>query len=210
MVITDGQKKKNLNIKKSYNEGVKNLIKISSACFFKHNIDYVSAFALSSHNLLRSKKFVSTIIKILESYLDEFLINRSKYHFNIIFIGDLTIFNKKIKVKMEEINNNNSYNKNLIIALNYSGTKDILNAVLKLKNTKNSDLNLNNYLSTSIYPNPDILIRTGGFQRLSDFFLYQLSFTEFFFSKTLWPDFKISSLNSIIDKFSKIEKKFGK
>ena len=111
---------------------------------------------------------------------------------------------------MEEINNNNSYNKNLIIALNYSGTKDILNAVLKLKNTKNSDLNLNNYLSTSIYPNPDILIRTGGFQRLSDFFLYQLSFTEFFFSKTLWPDFKISSLNSIIDKFSKIEKKFGK
>ena len=77
------------------------------------------------------------------------------------------------------------------------------------KNT-NKKLKFNDFLYTANYPNPDLLIRTGGYQRLSDFFLFQINFTELFFSKLLWPNFKIKSLDIIINKFFKIERKFGK
>ena len=203
-------KKNNLDINTSYKEGAKNLIKIANHCFLKHDVNYVSAFALSTHNLYRSKKLLSSIFKILNSYLDDFLLNSKNYKFNIRFIGSFDIFEKKIKDKLNKVNYNNIHSKTLIIALNYSGTHDITNASLLFNKNKNKKLKFNDFLYTSNYPNPDLLIRTGGHQRLSDFFLFQINFTELFFLKILWPDFKIKSLDTIINKFIKIERKFGK
>jgi undecaprenyl diphosphate synthase len=203
-------KKNNLDISTSYRKGAINLIKIANHCFFNRNIQYVSAFALSSHNLFRSKKLISGIFIILNSYLDDFLLNNERYKFNIRFIGNLDIFEKKIKDKIISVNNNNAYSKTLIIALNYSGTDDILNASLLFNKNINKKLKFNDFLYTANYPNPDLLIRTGGYQRISDFFLFQIIFTELFFSKLLWPNFKIKSLDIIINKFIKIERKFGK
>ena len=203
-------KKNNLDINTSYKQGAKNLFKIANHCFFKQDINYVSAFALSSHNLSRSKKLISVIFKILNSYLNDLLLSNEQYKFNIRFIGNLDIFDKKIKNKLIVVNNQNSYSKTLIIALNYSGADDILNASLLFNKNTNKKLKFNDFLYTSNYPNPDLLIRTGGYQRLSDFVLFQINFTELFFSKLLWPNFKIKSLDIIINKFFKIERKFGK
>lgn len=203
-------KKNKINLNEAYKYGVDKLLKVAEHCFFTHNINFVSTFALSTHNLSRSKKVISPIFKLLDLYLNEFLNNKDKYKYNIRFIGNLEIFNNDTIVKLDKINKTKNHDKTLIIALNYSGSEDIIKASNLFKNNKNKKLSFLDFLSTSQYPNPDLLIRTGGYQRLSDYFLFQISFTEFFFLKTLWPDFKLKSIYTIINKYSKIERKFGK
>lgn len=203
-------KKNSINLSKTYKIGVKQLLKITEYCFKKHNITTISAFALSTHNLKRSPRVISPILKLLDFYLDDFIINNSKYNFNIRFIGNLDFFNKDIKKKLNTVNSVKKNDKNLLIALNYSGSQDIIKASSLLIKNNNHKNKINNFLYTSGYPNPDILIRTGGFQRLSDFFLIQLAFTELFFTKTLWPDIKLKTIDTIINKYLKIERKFGK
>jgi len=203
-------KKNNADLESSYKRGVDNLLKHAEYCFLYHKVKFVSAFALSSHNLSRSKKIISPIFKLLDIYLDEFLSSTDKYKFNIKFIGNFEIFNSETKTKLKTINNKKNYTKTLIIALNYSGSTDIINASNMFFNNKNKKLTYANFLSTSEFPNPDLLIRTGGYKRLSDYFLFQISFTEFFFLNTLWPDFNKKSINKIIEKYLKIERKFGK
>ena len=200
----------NIDLKTSYKKGAEKLFNIVDRCFFYHNVDYVSAFALSSHNLSRPKKLISPIIKLLDLYLDEFLNDSSKYKYNIRFIGNLNFFKTDTKSKLEIINNQNKYPKTLILALNYSGTQDIIQAADLFKKNKNSKIHFTDLMSTSHYPNPDLLIRTGGYQRLSDFFLFQMNFTELFFLNVLWPNLKNKSVDVIVDKYSKIERKFGK
>ena len=210
----DGNKRwsklNNIDLKSSYKKGSEKLFKIVDRCFFHHKIKYVSAFALSSHNLSRPKKIISPIIKLLDFYLDDFLNNSLRYKYNIKFIGNFEIFKTEIRTKIDIINNQNKYSKTLIIALNYSGSQDIINAADQLKDNKNLKIHFSNLLSTSKYPNPDLLIRTGGYQRLSDYFLFQINFTELFFLNVLWPDLKNKSVDSIVAKYSKIERKFGK
>ena len=190
----DGNKRwsklNNIDLKSSYKKGSEKLFKIVDRCFFHHKIKYVSAFALSSHNLSRPKKIISPIIKLLDFYLDDFLNNSLRYKYNIKFIGNFEIFKTEIRTKIDIINNQNKYSKTLIIALNYSGSQDIINAADQLKDNKNLKIHFSNLLSTSKYPNPDLLIRTGGYQRLSDYFLFQINFTELFFLNVLWPDLK--------------------
>jgi len=200
----------NIDLKSSYKKGSEKLFKIVDRCFFHHKIKYVSAFALSSHNLSRPKKIISPIIKLLDFYLDDFLNNSLRYKYNIKFIGNFEIFKTEIRTKIDIINNQNKYSKTLIIALNYSGSQDIINAADQLKDNKNLKIHFSNLLSTSKYPNPDLLIRTGGYQRLSDYFLFQMNFTELFFLNVLWPNLKNKSVDVIVDKYSKIERKFGK
>ena len=200
----------NIDLKSSYKKGSEKLFKIVDRCFFHHKIKYVSAFALSSHNLSRPKKIISPIIKLLDFYMDDFLNNSLRYKYNIKFIGNFEIFKTEIRTKIDIINNQNKYSKTLIIALNYSGSQDIINAADQLKDNKNLKIHFSNLLSTSKYPNPDLLIRTGGYQRLSDYFLFQMNFTELFFLNVLWPDLKNKSVDSIVAKYLKIERKFGK
>jgi undecaprenyl diphosphate synthase len=212
--IMDGNnrwsKLNNIDLTTSYKKGADILFKIVDRCFFYHNINYVSAFALSAHNLSRPKKLISPIIKLLDFYLDEFLKNNSKYKYNIRFIGNLDFFKIKTKTKLDIINNQNEHSKTLILALNYSGTQDIIQAANLLKHNKNLKINFSDLLSTSHYPNPDILIRTGGYKRLSDFFLFEMNFTELFFLNTLWPNLTNRSVDTIVSKYLKIERKFGK
>ena len=120
---------------------------------------------------------------------------------------------KKIVTKLnqiEKINTNSSHN--LLIFINYSGTNDILNSISKISKNKNkiTKKNFEKNLKTYGYSDPDLIIRTGGFQRLSDFMLYQTSFSELSFSKKLWPDFNSKDLNRIIKNYHKIVRKFGK
>ncbi len=193
----------------SYKRGAKKLLDLSNFIFNNYNISFVSAFALSKHNLKRG----SSIINIIQNILVDFIeLNKKKnnYNFNIIFKGNLNIFPNKIVQGLKDLERSNSKNKKLIIYLNYSGKDDINSAAQLLNKTKSiSNKNFKNYLQSSNIPDPDMLIRTGGFKRLSDFFLYQVSFTEFFFTKILWPDLKKSDIERFITQFNRIDRKFG-
>ena len=193
----------------SYKKGVNKILTLSKFIFTEYKVPYVSAFALSSHNLNRSKNFISIIINTIKQFLIEY--DKFDIDYKIKFIGDLSFINdSKIIADLKKIENNNSVSKfTLIVFINYSGTTELNNAAKLISKVKYKDFNLRSCLMTSDLPDPDILIRSGGFSRISDFMLYQLSFTELFFIKKLWPDFKKNDLKKIINNFLKLERKFG-
>jgi len=168
----------------AYKAGAKKLISMSKFIFDKFDVPYVSAFAISRSNLNRSKQSINILVKILREFIDEYLNNLSKFDFNLIFIGKFDFLPKDINLKLEEVNKRNrNFKFNLIIFINYSGRYDVIESISSsiIKN-KNITLNtFSNNLLTANFPDPDILIRTGGFKRISDFMLFQLSFTELFF-----------------------------
>ena len=193
----------------SYKKGVNKILTLSKFIFTEYKVPYVSAFALSSHNLNRSKNFISIIINTIKQFLIEY--DKFDIDYKIKFIGDLSFINdSKIIADLKKIETNNSVSKfTLIVFINYSGTTELNNAAKLISKIKYKDFNLRSCLMTSDLPDPDILIRSGGFSRISDFMLYQLSFTELFFIKKLWPDFKKNDLKKIINNFLKLERKFG-
>jgi len=197
-------KKKSINKFNAYKKGSEKLIKLSSFIFNKYGVENISAFALSSNNLKRSNYIINTIKKVLHTSLSE--LENYKINFNIRIIGNFNFLDKETINKILKINNNSLYNKNLYIFLNYGGREDIHQASRKMKK---SDHFPDNLLTKNI-PDPDILIRSGGYSRLSNFMLYQLSFTELFFIKKLWPDITNKDIVKIIEKFHSIDRKFGK
>ncbi len=204
-------KKNDFNKFKGYKAGVENLLKISDYLFNHNKVNYISAFALSKNNLKRPK----SLINVLKNILIEFLDNESKLNsckkYNIRFIGDRNFLSKEINRKIDYIENlKKNSKKYLIIYLNYSGRQDIIQAAKKFKFSKIKNSSFIKFLSTSNFPDPQILIRTGGFNRISDFLIFQLTFTEFFFTKKLWPDLKIIDVLRILKKYYSIERKFGR
>ena len=178
-------KKKNISSFDGYQLGAKKLIDISNYLFNNTNVEVISAFALSKNNTKRPKYIINTIKKVFELFLDNNL--KKDFKFSIKFRGDLNFFSKSILEKIFYIEKLTSKNhKKLNIFLNYSGQFDILNSAIKTSSKKlTKTIFEKNLITGSIIP-PDLLIRTGGYQRLSDFFLYQISFTElFFFKKTM-------------------------
>ena len=208
-------KKKNISIKDGYLKGLYNIETIINFCI-ENNINNLTLYALSTENFKR--KSVNLIFRII---LKEYLkilskINKDNY-IKINFIGDrkklpknlINIFNK-----VENITKKNNI-LNLKIAFNY-GTdqeiREIINNIIELNIKKITDKNSNlikSFMYLKDMPDPDILIRTGGFQRLSNFLLLNLSYTELFFTKTLWPDFSLNELNEIVNKFKKIKRNYG-
>tara|TARA_B100002019_G_scaffold199789_1_gene173129 strand:+ start:262 stop:900 length:639 start_codon:yes stop_codon:yes gene_type:complete len=201
---------KNMNKFHAYSRGANNLINLSHNIFEKTEVKFITAFALSANNLNRSKKIIDTILSILEINIDQAIIK--KMNFSISIRGDLKFLSAKLKKKIEILEKKNSFQKKkLIILMNFSGRQDVIDTINKITLAKKK-ISINNFYSNSILsnlPDPDILIRTGGYQRISDFLLFNISFTELFFTKKLWPNLKFSDVQKIIYKFKKIERKFG-
>jgi len=202
-------KKKNISKFEAYKIGSERLIKLSNFIFNNYDINYISAFALSSNNFGRSSKIINVLKKVFVYFLDD-LKNKESFNFEIKIIGDLSFLDKKIIDQTNDFlkKQKNSKNK-IVLFINYSGKTDIENAHKKLVKIKNNHMKISDLLSTSNIPNPDILFRSGGFQRLSNFMLYEISFTELFFSKKLWPEGNSNYLKRVIDKYHTIERKFG-
>ena len=202
-------KKKNLSKFEAYKTGSEKLIKLSKFIFNNYNINYISAFALSSNNFGRSSKVINILKKVFIYFLDN-LKNQETSNFEIKIIGDLSFLDKKIIDQTNDFlkKQKNSKNK-LILFINYSGKIDIENAHKNLLKKKNNHKKISDLLSTSNIPDPDILFRSGGFQRLSNFMLYEISFTELFFSKKLWPEISNHDLKKVINKYNTTERKFG-
>ena len=201
-------KKNNIKLFDSYKLGAKKLLKISKNLFENYKVNTVSAFGLSNNNTKRSKILVDTLKNVFDHFLDRD--DFKEYPYKIIFKGDLSFFPKNTIDKIRRFDQNSiTSKKKLVIYLNYSGQIDIIKAAINY-NYKNIDfVKFKKLLTTNISSEPDILIRTGGFSRISDFFLFDLAFTELFFIKKLWPEISIGDLNKIISKYMKIERKFG-
>ena len=206
-------KKNNKKSYEAYSSGAKRLLKLSSYIFENYEINYISAFALSKKNLKRSPVIIKTLRKVFEYFLNQ-QNNSLNRNFQIYFKGDFSFLDKKSIEKIYSLENNNPKSKKkLIIYINYSGKDDIINSFnsfLKFNpNIEITDLLIKENLYSKDIPDPDILIRTGGYQRISDFMLYQISFTELMFTKKLWPDFSNADVEKFIKKYYEIERKFG-
>lgn len=197
----------------AYSSGAKRLLALSKHIFDNYEIYYISAFALSKKNLKRSSTIIKTLRRVLEDFLNDQK-NLSQRNFQITFKGDFSFLDKKTINKIHLLEKDNPISKkNLIIYINYSGKDDIIrscNDFYHLNSNKQiTDKIFKKNLYSKNIPDPDVLIRTGGYQRISDFMLYQISFTELMFTKKLWPDLSNKDLDKFIDKYYKIERKFG-
>ena len=196
-------KKNKKSLYDSYFKGALKLFEISEYLVLKKKIDTVSAFALSTNNLKRSKGNLDIINKVITNAVEKIFENNS-YGFKIRFIGDINIFGKTLYEKFKLIEKKNiKSNKTLNIFLNYGGQEEIINLINHFRKNNifvTKEIVHRQYFK-NLYSSPDLLVRTGGFQRLSNFILYQISFSELFFIKKLWPDINKKDLDKIINSY---------
>ena len=173
-------------------------------------------FAFSTENWLREEVEVKDLISLFFEALDEQTPELREQKVKLNFIGDISRFNKKLIKQIEKskkITNEYDPKLNLIIAASYGGKWDIINAVKKFyadkKNKNITENSLEDYLETKRFPNPDLIIRSGGEQRLSNFYLWQSSYSELYFSEKLWPDFNKKDFDEALMNFSSRKRKFG-
>jgi undecaprenyl diphosphate synthase len=173
-------------------------------------IPIISFYVFSSENWFRPKKEIDFLFKLIKNYFKKELNNTIKQGVKINIIGEVNRLPKDIKQSLkssvEKTKNNKKIQVNL--AINYGSKKEISNAAKNNKRKMNIK-NLEKNLYTKGIPDPDILIRTGGHKRLSNFMLWQLAYTELFFLNKLWPDFNSNDLIKIIKKYRSITRNFG-
>ena len=211
----DGNGRWGLKHKNSRNlghkEGLKTVEMVIKYCI-KKKIKFLTLYAFSTENWKRPLKERNYLFRLLEIFLIEKLERLNDEKIKIKILGEKKFSNKLNKL-LEFAEKKTTKNSKLQInlALNYGSKKEIVYAFNKLKKrTKISENDINNNLYTKNIPDPEILIRTGNTQRLSNFLLWQAAYTEIFFEKKLWPDFKYEDLNKIVKKFSNIKRNFGK
>ena len=185
----------------------------------KLKINYLTVFGFSTENWNRSKKEISNLMKLFNKFLDKAILEAEYKETSIKFIGDLEVFDKEIKEKTSLLSNltNKKKSLTLTIAINYGGQQEIIIAVKKyikdflIKNDKSlNDLNhFEKYLFNYNFPKIDLLIRTGGEKRLSNFMLWHLAYTELIFLDQMWPDFNLHLLDNSINEFISRKRKFG-
>ena len=187
-------------------ETVKKVVKAS----LKFKVPIITFYVFSSENWKRPKNERNYLFQLIKNYFLKEIENIRDQGIKINILGELNKFSLDLKSILKKTIKLTNSNKKIIVnlAINYGSKKEIFNAIKKSK--KISFKGLENNLYTKNIPDPDILIRTGGYQRLSNFLLWQMAYTELFFLKKLWPDFNSNDLSKIIKRYSKIKRNFGK
>ena len=214
-IIMDGNGRWGLKNKNSRNAGhkkgldtVEKIIKESA----KQKIKYLTLFAFSTENWKRPKKEITYLLNLLENFLINKIEDLNKLNIKLKIIG-VKNFSKKLNslLSLSEKKTFENSKIQINLALNYGSKFELLNAFKNLKRNKEiiNEKNLKKYLHTRNIPDPEILIRTGNTNRLSNFLLWQISYTEIFFEKKLWPDFSEKDYIKIIKNFKKIKRNFG-
>ena len=214
-IIMDGNGRWGLKYKNSRNAGhkeglnvVENIIEES----INKKIKFLTLFAFSTENWKRPKKEINYLFKLLENFLIKRIDEFNKQNIKLKIIGDKKFsksLNKLLKLAEKKTFNNNKFQLNL--ALNYGSKLELVNAVKLIKKNKKkiNEKNIENFLYTKNIPNPDLLIRTGNRKRLSNFLLWQISYSEIVFIKKLWPAFTKLDYRKIIKNYKKIKRNFG-
>jgi len=216
-IIMDGNGRWGLKKKKTRNfghlKGIKSVEAIIKSSLIK-KIPYLTLYTFSTENWKRPRSEINFLFDLIRKSLKKKIKEILKHGIRVKIIGDKRGLPSDIKKIVKIIEKKTIKNKKITLnlALNYGSKEEIINAFSKLISKKKSKININTFekeLYTSNIPDPEILIRTGGTKRLSNFLLWQLAYTEIFFLDKLWPDFNEKDYNKIINKFYKIKRNFG-
>lgn len=203
-----------------HKKGAENVVKITRA-MKESGVKYLTLYAFSTENWQRSKDEVDALMQLLNEYLDKELKEIMDNNVRIVFIGERYMLSDSIQAKMTFLEKESEKNTDLTlcIALSYGSRQEILSAVKKIAaKVKEGSMDISQItqdvfseeLYTKEIPDPDVLIRTSGEQRISNYLLWQSAYTELFFTNTLWPDFGKDELWDIINKFNQRERRYGK
>lgn len=222
--IMDGNrrwaKQRGLPVFQGHKKGADVLVEIAKAVK-ELGVKYMTVYAFSTENWQRSESEVSQLMDLLRQYLDGGFDELQKNNARIKFIGERNMLASDIVEKIEKIERDTAQNSavTLCVALSYGGRQEITAAVRKIAlqsaegKLRVEDIDadvVGNNLYTAGIPDPDLMIRTGGEFRMSNYLLWQLSYSELYFSKTLWPDFDAAELKQIIEDYTKRERRYGK
>jgi len=215
-IIMDGNGRWGVKHKQSRNAGHRaglNTVDLIINHCINHRIEFLTLYTFSSENWKRPKNEITFLFKLLENFLQKKINKIIEKDIKLKFIGELDKLPAQLK-KLIKLSEKKTFNKKTLqvnIALNYGSKIELINTIKKIKQKKITinEKNIDNNLYTKHLPNPDILIRTGDTHRLSNFLLWQLSYTEIFFEKKLWPDFTVKDFSKIINKFKSIKRNFG-
>ena len=216
-IIMDGNgrwaKAQNKKRIEGHKVGAEVVKEITTYCANNDEVKYLTLYAFSTENWKRPKMEVEFLMKLLDDYLQKELDTYIKNKVKFEVIGDISKFSKKLQNRINYTKEKTkNFNKLIqILALNYGSRDEITRAVKKLcaSNEEITEENINKNLDTANFPDVDLLIRTSGEIRLSNFLLWQVAYAEMFFTPTLWPDFTSKELDEIINNFKKRERRFG-
>lgn len=222
-IILDGNgrwaKKKHLPRNVGHAQGSKTVEKIIEDAN-DMGIKYLTVYAFSTENWKRPQDEVNALMKLLRDYLKICIKRANKNNMKVRIIGDISGLSEDLQQKileLEEASKNNT-GINFTIALNYGSRDEMVRAMkamtddIEAGNLKKEDITedtFKNYLDTKELPDPDLLIRTSGEERLSNFMLWQLAYTEFYFTDVLWPDFNKKELKKAIEYYNGRDRRFG-
>ena len=222
-IIMDGNRRwarqKGLNVKLGHKKGAENLENLAHFAN-KIGLKYLTVYAFSTENWKRTEEEVKALMVLLENYLEEFAKKADADNIKINVLGDLTKLNLKLQKKILNVVNLTKENTGLTvnIAFNYGGRDEIVHATKQIARAiKNGDISIDdiseemisNNLYTKGQPDPDLLIRTGGELRTSNFLPWQIVYSEFYFSNKFWPDFQENELLEAIKEYQKRNRRFG-
>ena len=220
-IIMDGNGRwansKNMPRAFGHRAGIKSIKKIVDSCTLRQ-VSTLTLFAFSSENWKRPKYEVNLLINLFSESINKYLDELNSNDIVIKFIGNMEVFDKKLLNNIAVAENTTKDNKGMCLnlAINYGGQWDIINAFKSFISSNGNDINVNDINTDNIEKhlslktnNPDLLIRTGGEQRLSNFMLWQHAYTELYFTNCLWPDFDENELDTAIKFFQDRTRKFG-
>ncbi len=222
-IIMDGNRRwareNNLEIKEGHKKGAENLERIAKYCN-NIGIKYLTVYAFSTENWKRSKEEVGALMILLQNYLNDFSKRADTENIKIKVLGDISVLSKGMQNSINKAIERTKANTGLTlnIAFNYGGRAEITYAIkqivqeIKNNNIEIEDINeelISNYLYTKGQPDPDLLIRTSGELRTSNFLPWQLAYTEFYFDNKYWPEFSEEDLLKAIKNYEVRNRKFG-
>ena len=215
-IIMDGNGRWGIKHKSSRNSGHRaglyTVETVIEKCI-KEKIKYLTLFTFSTENWKRPKKEIDFLFNLLENFLIKKIKNLTKKKIKLKFIGELNKLPLTLKklIKKSEKETSKNFEIQINVALNYGSKSELIKSIKLIDNKKIpvNEKNIDKNLFTAGIPDPDLMIRTGNTQRLSNFMLWQLAYTEIFFEKKLWPDFNKKDFKKILDKFKQIKRNFG-
>lgn len=222
-IILDGNgrwaKSKGMPRNMGHKAGAKNVETISRVAG-EMGIKYLTFYAFSTENWNRPDSEVDALMKLLENYLQNCIKTADKNNLQVRIIGDITRLSPKFQQKIKELEEASSKNDglNLTIAINYGSRDEMIRGMKKmiadydagkLSSDEINESVFSTYLDTAGIPDPDLLIRTSGEQRLSNYLLWQLAYSEFYFTEVPWPDFNKEELEKAVMAYNKRDRRFG-
>ena len=214
-IIMDGNGRWGLKNKNSRNAGHKAGLSVVEKIIketIRRKIKFLTLYAFSTENWKRPKKEINYLFNLLENFLIKKIDDLNNQNIKLNILGEKN-FSNKLNSLLQKAEKKTYKNNKLQInlALNYGSKFELIQAFIKLSKSKKiiNEKNLSDYLQTKKIPDPEILIRTGNTKRLSNFLLWQLAYSEIFFVKKLWPDFKEADYYKIIKEYKLIKRNFG-